>query len=646
MPQVLPGAHRVCMMGAMTPAFSLLALRNRPLLVAGLLGLATFLVFLPSVSCDFVNWDDDCYVYDNPLVLGGLSAEGVRGACTDVVLCCWAPLTLLSYQLDSTLFGTKPAGYHLTNVLLHAAAIATLYVALVRMTAAPGRTAAAILLFSIHPLRVESVAWIAERKDVLSVLLLGITLITYEAYCRSPCVTRYLAVCVAMAAGLLAKATLVTVPALLLLLDYWPLGRLTLPGLGPGAPGDGATARYPPRPWNAVLAEKLPLLAISAVFIVITFTTQQAAIQPTDELPLLSARLPNAVHATAWYVWKTFWPTELRAYYRHPGIAGWPLPAMAASVATLVALSAAAIGMRKKSSFVAVGLAWFAISLSPVIGIVAQQGGQAHADRYSYVPHIGLMIAVVWTAAAAIQPLQLPSWVPLALLTAVTTVLAVADQRQIATWKDSATLWNRVITLDPRIALAHCKLGLALEDHGQSEAAAAHYAQSLAADPAWLPARNNLAAILIERGEITEARPHVERALRGERDPLTFINLGMLLMAEGNPAGAAAAAREAIKIDPTNASACFLHGRTLTAQNLLEQAIVAYQQVVRLDPDHFQARNNLANLFARLRRFDEAIPLYRSIIARDPQADVARRNLAAALQEQARGATRDSRPLP
>ena len=621
------GAQTVSMMVGMKPPPSILALMDRPWLVAGLLGLLTFLVFLPAVSYDFVNWDDGPYVYENPLVLSGLSAASLRAACTEVVVCCWAPLTMLSYQLDSTLLGTRPAGYHLTNVLLHAAAVAALYVALVRMTAAPGRTAAAMLLFAIHPLRVESVAWIAERKDVLSVFLLGVTLIAYEWYCRAPCVTRYLAVCAAMLAGLLAKATLVTVPALLLLLDCWPLGRLTVPGLGPVVRGDGATARYPPRPLNAVLAEKLPLLAISAVFIVITLKTQQAAIQQTDALPLLTARLPNAVHATAWYVWKTFCPTELVANYRHPGIAGWPLPVLATSVATLVALSAAAMVMRKKSPCVAVGLAWFAVSLSPVIGIVAQQGGQAHADRYSYVPHIGLMIAVVWAAAAAIKKLRLPSWAPLAMLTTVATILVVADQRQITIWRDSAALWNRVIDFDPDNWLAHYLYGLHLHRSGDLPAAVAQFQHTVQtmedmhvnADKC-SEAHNALGVVLRDAGREAEAAEHFD--LAATLDPTNYRarkHIGMLQLSGGSPDKAVEQFQIVVSARPHDPDV--LHSLVIAhaMRGDLPAAILACRRLVAVRPTAAEPHSRLGQLLLKHGDLKAAVEEFRTVQRIDPE---------------------------
>jgi len=622
------------------------AILASPVRAASTLTVITFLVFLPAVNCDFVNWDDDCYVYDNPLILDGLSPAGVRGAFTNVVFCNWAPLTILSYQLDATLFGKEPWGFHLTNVLLHATSAACLFLVLVRMTGCPGRSITAALLFALHPLRVESVAWIAERKDCLSVLFVVIALLAYEWYCRRPDIWRYSLVFAAMLASLLSKATAVTLPGLLLLLDVWPMGRLSAPGIGRPVRGDGALLPYPSRPSKDLVIEKLPLIALAVVFAVVTLRTQQEAIQTEVDMPFWRARLPNALCATTWYVAKTFWPSGLYPVYRHTGIDDRPIWLVLGCTAACASLAGVAAVTARRVPAVTIGMVWFTVSLLPVLGLVAQQGFQSHADRFTYVPHVGLLVAIVWGGWEIANRLRCsPGFIASGVVLAV-SACAVRCESQLPIWHNSESLWNHVLALDPRSPVAHYNLGRALDDRGHSEAAAARYHQALVVDPAWLPARNNLAAILIERGEITEARPHVERALRGERDPLTFINLCRLLVAEDKPLEAAEAAREAIAIDGSNAAAYFVYGRALAAQALLEQAIDAYAHAVRIDPDHIQARNNLANLLARLRRFNEAIPLYRSIIERDPNAEVAQRNLAAALRDQARGAASETNPRP
>jgi len=602
------------------------ALVSRPWAVAVLLGVVAFITFLPSVFGDFVNWDDAEHVFENRVVLDGLSPTGVRGAFTEVVVCCWAPLTVLSYQCDTTLFGTGPAGYHLTNVLLHALASATLYVALVRMTSAPGCSAAAVLLFAIHPLRVESVAWISERKDVLSVLLLGVTLLAYERYCRAPGIVRYIGVVIALLAGLMAKATLVTVPVLLLLLDCWPLGRLSVPGLGAAAPNEVAARRYPPRPWRSVLAEKLPLLLLSVIFIAVTLHTQRTAMAESSDLPFFTARLPNAVHAGAWYVWKTVWPSGLHAFYGHPGLAGWPPAVLFSAAATLVFLASAATCLRTAVPAVAFGLVWFAVALSPVIGIVAQQGSLAQADRYSYVPHIGLMISIVWAAAAAAARLRLPAWMPVILLASVSAALVAGDQRLIATWKESTTLWNRVLTVDPGSAMARSQYGDALYRRGEVAASIVEFRTALETLQA---APNNtrsqsrvctaLGVALLDLGKITEAAEQLNRAIT--LDPANNaarMEFGLMLFNSGRPQEAADSFATILTAQPSNVDAA----RNLVIAEAragdLPAATAACRRLVALLPGKADSHSRLGQLLLQGGSFEPAIEEFRAAAQLDP----------------------------
>ena len=602
------------------------ALFRRPWIIAVLLGVAVFLNFLPALFGDFVNWDDAEHVFENRTVLDGLSPAGVRGAFTEVVVCCWAPLTVLSYQCDSTLFGTGPAGYHLTNVLLHACAAATLALALGRMTAAPGLSAAAVLLFAIHPLRVESVAWISERKDVLSVLLLGVTLLAYERYCRAPSIAWYVGVVIALLAGLMAKATLVTVPVLLLLLDCWPLCRLAVPGLGDAALREAAARRYPPRPWQAVLAEKLPLLLLSVIFIGVTLHTQKTAIRSPTALPLLSARLPNAVHATAWYVWTTVWPTGLHAFYGHPGRVGWPPVVLASAVATLTFLVAAAVRLRSSVPAVAVGLVWFAVALSPVIGIVAQQGSQAQADRYSYVPHIGLMISVVWAAAAAAARLRVPTLTSMIVLMLVSAVFVAIDQRLIPTWKNSTGLWSRVLTIEPGNARARYHYGGGLYDRGEVSAAIGEFQTALATLQAAANTSESqsevctaLGVALLGQGKTPEAVEQFHRAIT--LDPTNHaarMEFGLMLFKSGRPREAAESFAKVLTAQPTNVDAA----RNLVIAEAragdLPAATAACRRLVALLPGKADSHSRMGQLLLQGGSSDQAIEEFRVAAQLDP----------------------------
>jgi len=455
------------MMVGMKAPPSILAIMRRPWLVSGLLGLVTFLVFLPAVNCDFVNWDDNAYVSENQLIQQGLSWTGIRRAFTDVVFHNWAPFTVLSYMLDATLFGMRPAGFHLTNVVLHAATAFTVCLALCRMTGDVGRSLAVTALFALHPLRVESVAWVAERKDVLSMFFVGLSLLAYERFCRRPSGPRLAAVTAAMLGSLLCKSTAVTLPGLLLLLDVWPLGRISV-----GQPVDASLAAGGPYPRVTVrqaLVEKLPLVLLSFVFAFFTIVTQWHAIDGQESVPLVSRRIPNALYAFNWYLGTTVWPLALHPVHMHHGVVRPAWLVVACSLGVLAVFAMALLCLRRTPA-VTVGLLWFTAALVPVIGII-QAGFQAHADRFSYLPHVGLFLAMVWAVCdrspAALRP-------PARLLVMLTMVLAfwvVADRRQIAHWANSETLWQHVLALEPDNAFAANNLGFLYLQQGKPKQA-------------------------------------------------------------------------------------------------------------------------------------------------------------------------------
>ena len=375
---------------------------DRPLAAVAVVAIV-LCVFLPAVTCDFIDWDDNRYVFENTDVIEGFSVRTVRNAWMTTTFHNWAPLTILSYLVDSSLFGVRPWGFHLTNVLIHAASCGLLFLAIGRMTGTYGRSLAATLLFALHPLRVESVVWVAERKDVLSVFFLAAALLAYDRYCRRPSVPRYAGVVVAMAASLLSKATLVTLPVLLLLLDAWPLGRIECLA----ARGAGLDDAWPRRSWTQLVAEKIPLLLLSAAGVVVTIATQQEAIEEEWRTPLVAVRLPIGLWSIVRYLGMTLWPVGLHPLYCHPGSAGiTPLIVIGGAVG-VAAIALVAWMSWRSTPAVTVGLAWYVVALSPVLGIVRQQGFQSHADRFTYVPHVGLAIAVVWCLADLVVRLGL-----------------------------------------------------------------------------------------------------------------------------------------------------------------------------------------------------------------------------------------------
>ena len=412
--------------------------------LAALLAVCVIVVFLPTVSCGFVNFDDPFYV-NNPEVLAGLSPSAVIDALTRPHYTDWAPLTRLSYLADASLHGSAPWGFHFTNVLLHAAAAAGLFLAWGSMTGAPWRCFAAISLFAVHPLRVESVAWASERKDVLSMFFLAVALVTYSRYARRPGAAGMGTVAAAMAASLAAKATLVTLPVLLLVLDAWPLGRWRCAGEWPAG---WLRSGIP------LVREKIPLFLLATLFSVITILTQAAAIQAEESMPLLSSRIPTALYAPMRYLWMTVWPVGLHARYTHPGGDAVPVAWWLFGAGGCGGIAAVVWHVRSTMPAVACGLVWYMIAMLPVCGLAAHVGMHSHADRYTYVPHVGLFVAAVWAACdlAAMIARRTAPGVPRAVGVAAAGVAAAwiaIDERMIATWRTSETLWANILAHEP-----------------------------------------------------------------------------------------------------------------------------------------------------------------------------------------------------
>ena len=626
---------------------------GRPRMMAVVLGLLLVAVFLPSVWCGFVDWDDDRYVYQNRLVLDGLTWDTVRGAWTGVVFHNWAPLTILSYQLDATLFGTDPWGFHLTNVLLHGVSTGLLYLVLFRMTGWAGRSAAATVLWGVHPLRVESVAWIAERKDVLSVLFLMLALLSYERYCRRPAWRRYSAVFAAMLGSLLCKSTLVTLPVLLLLLDVWPLGRLRVRWLAAPERGDGEASPYAALPATRILAEKIPLFATALLFSWITLAAQADVIESPISMSFLRARLPNAVTSLAWYLWKSILPTGLHPACHHlASDVSWPLVAGAAAV--LAAAIGSAILVYRRAPCLAWGLCWFLVATLPVIGLV-QTGFQSHADRFTYVPHLGLCVAAVW----GMCDLAARFGVPRRALQATVVVLALAGiwltERQIAVWASGDTLWTHVLSVDPGNAVANGKKAFAAAAGGRGDEAEKLYLAALErAEFPWLIA--DLARLYHARGDVSRMERYRDWAARiAPRDEAVvallrdlpaagratsrptvapdiqrLLEQGSLAMNAGRLAEAITAFEAAIEAQPSFAPAHNLAGIACMGLDRQPEAAAHFQDAIRLDGSAFGYRVNLARALWVVQDWSGCLQACREALAirpDDPELNNLRRRL-------------------
>ena len=631
--------------------------RHWKIVIPLVLALLTLAVFWQVSGHDFVNLDDEQYVTQNPHVRGGLTAGNLTWALTTTHASNWHPLTWLSHQLDVQFFGMDPAGHHGVSLFFHVANTLLLFFLLNRMTQTLWQSAAVAFLFALHPLHVESVAWVAERKDVLSTFFLLLTLWAYFVYTRGPGVVRMIPVAVLFALGLLSKPMLVTLPFVLLLLDYWPLGRYRapekpalqpLPTPGIESPGKkkkqrkkaaGESPPVPPErkepsaaaivPW-ALVTEKIPLFALTILSSIMTFLAQQkgGAMSPLDDIPLLM-RLGNALISYASYIVKTVFPQGLAVFYPYPsGIAAWQVLGSAALIGTMTFL---AVRCRKQYPYAFVGWFWYLGTLVPVIGIV-QVGMQAMADRYTYVPQIGLFIAVAW-GAGDLASRQSHGRKILAALTAVVFAsLTVVTWNQISHWRSSITLFEHALRVTEQNSLAHLNLGVALNRAGKGSEAAEHYREALRINPNSSGGHFNLANYYVSTGRKDEALNHYREAIRiNPRYANAYNNLGLLMVSERRAEEAIPYYSRAIELDPSNAGMRYNYGIALAATGRLPEAIEQFNSALEGRPNYPEAHNYLGMALMMQENREEAIRHFRQALWLKPDFTLARRNLDNAL---------------
>jgi tetratricopeptide (TPR) repeat protein len=556
------------------------------LAVGGGLVLATFAVYAGVGGHSYVNLDDDVYVLNNPWVREGISWAAVRWAFTTVYEAYWIPLTWLSLALDCRVFGLDAGAHLVENVVLHATDSVLLYALLVAMTGAVGRSAWVAALFALHPLHVESVAWVSQRKDVLSTLFWMLTTLAHVCYARRPNLRRYGTVVLPFALGLLAKPMLVTLPVTLLLLDWWPLARR----------GRGVAA---------LVAEKLPLFALSLVASAVTIWTQQGAgaVPALASIPL-GDRVATALTNYALYLGKLVWPTDLAVFYPlRPGDG-----ALAAAAALLLALiSVQAVLLARRAPYVLVGWLWYLVTLLPVIGFL-QVGGQQIADRYTYLPSIGIFVIAAWGAVDLVERRGQPLRYALAAVAALLVVVAaVLTHRQVPYWQDSITLFARATAVTTRNFLAENNLGEALAAAGRREEAAAHYAEAVRIHPGYAPARNNHGISLAEQGRYAEAEQEFRAALaQNPRLSMAASNLGTTRARLGDYDDALVHYRHAIELEPTNGVAYEGMADSLVLLGRLDEAIARYRDAIRWSNDPRAARRSVARTLRRAGRDAEA----------------------------------------
>jgi tetratricopeptide (TPR) repeat protein len=550
------------------------------LVVAGLLLLAIAAVFAQTLRHDFVEYDDQTYVYENPLIRAGITARGLQAAFTKSHALNWHPLTTLSHMLDCQLYGLDPRWQHLTNVALHAATALVLLLVLSRMTGRFWPSAFVAAVFAIHPLRVESVAWVAERKDVLSGLFFTLTLAAYVGYCRRPfSLGRYLTVVACFALGLMSKPMLVTLPFVLLLLDYWPLQRFPV-AAGETVCGADETRSRSRASAARLWMEKAPLFVLSAGSCVATLLAQGGELESVERFSWY-VRVANAATSYVAYIGQTFWPAGLAVLYPHhtvttftgphAGDAFWIWKALGAS-ALLVSVTAGVMIARRRHPWLVVGWLWYLGMLFPVIGFV-QVGWQSMADRYTYLAHIGLCLGITWMVVGLCS-----AWRFRRLACSLAAFLVIAGLmacawRQTSFWRNSETLWSRALACTSRNVVAHSGLGAVLHKQGRLEEAVRQYQLALKINPAHLMAHNNLAAVFFQQGRLEEAIAHYQVALRARPD---------YAKAHGN------------------LGACFFN------QGKVDEAIAEYRRALKLDPDYADAHANLAVALQQQGKAEEA----------------------------------------
>jgi len=568
------------------------------LLIYTALTLATIIAFEPVRHNAFVTYDDDSYVTKNPQVLAGLTWESIIWAFTASHAANWHPLTWLSHILDCELFGMDPLWHHLTNLLFHIANTLLLFWVLKRMTGAVWQSAFVAAAFALHPLHVESVAWVSERKDVLSGFFWMLTIAAYIRYAERPCIGRYLPVVLAFCLGLMAKPMLVTLPFVLFLLDYWPLQRFQWGHQSQTGdlPQAGIVGGYQSSSVWCLIREKIPLLALAAVLSVVTFIVQKGSgtVARIEILPI-NFRVANALISYIRYIGKMIYPVRLAALCPFAKLSMWQV---AASALLLLAVSRWVILLARNHRFLLVGWLWYLGTLVPVIGLV-QVGNQAIADRYTYLSLTGIFIMVAWGTAELSAGWRFRKIVLSAASVLVFAVLLLCARRQVRIWQNDFTLFGHAVAVTENNPIMHNNLALAIQSQGRTDEAIAHYRQVLRANPDFVPAHNNLALALQSQGKLDEALSHYRQILKfAPHSVQAYNNLGLALQSQGRLDEAVGYYRRALELNHDHPNAHRNIALAYLEQGKLSSAVEHFNQALRVKPNWPDIYNQLARLWA------------------------------------------------
>lgn len=592
--------------------------------LGAVLALVVLLIFSRAIGLGFVSFDDDVYVTANPQVLRGFDPASIQWAWTTTHAANWHPLTWLSHMLDVTLFGTNPVGHHAVNVLLHAANAMLLVMLLWRLGAGPWSAVGAAAVFALHPQRVESVAWIAERKDLLAGLCFFLTVLAYLSWVRRPSASRYALVLGCFAAGLAAKPMLVTLPVILLFLDVWPLGRL------------GVGTR--PARLAALVTEKLPMFGLSAASALVTAYAQRAggSMGTLDGLAPVE-RLANAAASVLAYLIQSVWPVHLAFFYPHPAMVapGSSLLLGQGLIAALVVVGVSAVAWRERSRrpYLIVGWAWYLVMLVPVIGLV-QVGMQARADRYTYLPMLGVVLAVTWLLQDGIRAQRLGRQ-PVAIVVGVMLLaFSALTWRQIGTWRDDRALAERALAVTQRNFVAHTLLAGALERAGERSGALEQLEAALQIRPGHAAARTQLGLILERDGRLDEAIAHLEAVVQARpNDPDALANLGVVRQRRGDLAAALRDFERALSLRPDHVVA--LNGRGVTRRRSgdVSGAIADFERALAIQPDNAEPHSNLGVIFRQANDLDRAAEHFDRALRLRPDSAEALNGMGSVLEQ-------------
>lgn len=601
---------------------------NRILLICAILVLGTFALFWPVKQYEFIGYDDPAYITQNPYVQAGLTKESIAWAFGNVAseATYWHPLSWMSHMLDCQLFGLNAGAHHMVSVGFHAVNAMLLFFLLSRLTGSTWRSAAVAAIFAWHPIQVESVAWVTERKNLLSTLFFLLTLLAYRRYSSrtsqngNPLLGlrtgAYWLVALLFAFGLMSKPMLVTLPCVLLLLDVWPLRRLDLT----------SSERF--RTARLLFAEKLPLFVLSAVSSWITIRAHQHLdIVVTGTQVPFDIRIANAALSYITYVAKVLWPSDLAVIYPYPTV--WPISQFAMTALLLMAITALLFGLRKGRPHLLFGWFWFLGTLVPVIGVL-QVGSQPMADRFIYVPIIGLLVLAVWGVAELLQKVKSVRPVAIATFMLIAGASLAVARHHLQYWQNSIALFERAISVTSKNSVSHYNLGLAYSMKGDLTKAKNHYAKALEISPKYIDAQNNLAATLLSEGRVDEAVAEYEKLFKtAPNHPLANYNFGLALERKNDLAGAAAHYKKTVEADHSNLEAFQKLINALGRSGQIPEANRYLGQMLEKNPKSALAHVAVANIYMEQNRLPDAVPVLKKAVEIDPTQPEAHYQLGA-----------------